>query len=199
MIAIGLVLGAMSIGLAASNLGISTDTDALFADSLGWKQRKMAFDRDFPQFRDLIVAVIDAPIPEEADATAAALAAAMAADTANVRNVSRPDASPYFVQNGLLFLSTAELGPLLDRTIDAQPFLGQLVADPSARGPVRRIVADRHRRGARTGRDRPGSPARCARSTTRWPPPWPARRSRCRGRRCSRGPWPTRPGRTASC
>ena len=33
-----------------------------------------------------------------------------------------------------MFLSVAELGPLMDRTIDAQPFLGQLVADPSARG-----------------------------------------------------------------
>ncbi len=134
VIAIGLLLGAASIGLAASNLGISTDTDALFSDSLGWKQRKMVFDRNFPQFRNLIVAVIDAPIPEEADATAAGLASAMAADTTHVLNVTRPDASPYFVQNGLLFLSTAELGPLLDRTIDAQPFLGQLVADPSARG-----------------------------------------------------------------
>ena len=27
-----------------------------------------------------------------------------------------------------------QLGALMDRTIDAQPFLGQLVADPSARG-----------------------------------------------------------------
>ena len=105
-----------------------------FADSLPWKQRKEAFDREFPQFRDLLVAVIDAQIPEEADATAAALASAMAADTAHVSTVSRPDASPYFDTNGLMFLSVAELGPLMDRTIDAQPFLGQLVADPSARG-----------------------------------------------------------------
>ncbi len=134
VVAIGLVLGALSIFLAIGNLGISTDTDALFSDRLAWKQRKMVFDHEFPQFRDLIVAVIDAHVPEAADATAAALAQAMAADTDHVRNVTRPDASPYFVQNGLMFLSTDELGPLLDRTIDAQPFLGQLVADPSARG-----------------------------------------------------------------
>ena len=80
-----------------------------------------------------MVAVIDAQSPEEADATAAGLAAAMAHDP-HVASVTRPDASPYFDTNGLMFLSTAELGPLMDRTIDAQPFLGQLVADPSARG-----------------------------------------------------------------
>ncbi len=130
----GLLLGVLAAGLAATRLGVSTDTDALFADSLPWKQRKIALERDFPQFSNLIVAVIDAQSPEEADATAAGLASAMAADTAHVAMVRRPDASPYYEQNGLLFLSTGELGPLLDRTIDAQPFLGQLVADPSARG-----------------------------------------------------------------
>ncbi len=130
----GLLLGAGCVALAYERLGVSTDTDALFADSLPWKQRKMALDNDFPQFRDLIVAVIDAKIPEEADATAAGLAAAMATDKAHVRSVRRPDASPYFDANGLMFLTPQELEPLLNRTIDAQPFLGQLVADPSARG-----------------------------------------------------------------
>ncbi len=130
----GLVLGGLAVWLGASRLGVSTNTDALFADSLPWKQRKIAFDKDFPQSNDLIVAVIDGKTPEEAEATAAGLAAAMKADTAHIRTVVRPDSSPYYDQNGLMFLSTKELGPLLDRTIDAQPFLGQLVADPSARG-----------------------------------------------------------------
>ena len=130
----GLLLGVVAAGLAMTRLGVSTDTDALFAASLPWRQRAMALDRDFPQNRDLLVAVVDAEIPEEADATAAALAAAASTDTAHFRTVRRPDSSPYFDTNGLMFLSTAELGPLMDRTIDAQPFLGQLVADPSARG-----------------------------------------------------------------
>ncbi len=130
----GLALGVVCAGLAATRLGVSTDTDALFAASLPWRQRAMALDRDFPQNRDLLVVVIDGRIPEEAEATAAALARAAAADPAHFLTVRRPDSSPYFDTNGLLFLSTAELGPLMDRTIDAQPFLGQLVADPSARG-----------------------------------------------------------------
>ena len=130
----GVLLGAIAVALAASRLGVSTDTDALFASSLPWHQRAMAMDRDFPQNQDLLVVVIDAQIPEEADATAAALAAAATADKAHFRTVRRPDTSPYFDQEGLMFLPTKDLEQLMDRTIDAQPFLGQLVADPSARG-----------------------------------------------------------------
>ncbi len=128
------VLGALAVGAASTRLGVSTDTDALFANSLPWKQRKMALDRAFPQFNDLIVAVVHGRIPEEADATGAALAAALRADPAHFRTVQQPGVSPYFTQNGLLFLPKDKLGTLLNRTIDAQPFLGQLVADPSARG-----------------------------------------------------------------
>ncbi len=130
----GLVLAAACTALAVTRLGVTTDLNGLFAASLPWKQRLAVFDREFPQFDDLIVAVIDAHIPEEAEATASGLAAAMAADKAHFKSVRRPDSSPYFDKNGLMFLDADELGALLDQTIDAQPFLGQLVADPSARG-----------------------------------------------------------------
>ena len=128
------VLAGLCVLAASTRLGVSTDTDALFANSLPWKQRKIELDRAFPQYNDLIVAVIQARVPEEADATAAGLAAALAADPAHFKSVQTPGASPYFTKNGLLFLPKATLGPLLDHTVDAQPFLGQLAADPSARG-----------------------------------------------------------------
>jgi hopanoid biosynthesis associated RND transporter like protein HpnN len=130
----GLALAVVSGWYAAGHLGVSTDTDQMFAASLPWRQRAMALDREFPQFQNLLVAVIDARAPEEAEATAAALASAMAADTAHVASVRRPDASPYLAREGLLFLDLPQLQALLDHTVDAQPFLGQLVADPSARG-----------------------------------------------------------------
>ncbi len=130
----GVVLGTLSGWLGAERLGISTDTSALFSASLPWRQRQIALNRAFPQSENVLVAVIDAKIPEEADQTAADLAAALAADSAHFLSAHRPDSSPYFNRNGLLFLDTKTLGDLLDRTIDAQPFLGQLVADPSARG-----------------------------------------------------------------
>jgi hopanoid biosynthesis associated RND transporter like protein HpnN len=131
---LGLLLAVGSAWLAAARLQVTTDIDGLFAATLPWKQREAELKRLFPQFDDLLVAVVEADAPEMADATAAGLAAALQADPAHFRTVRRPDASPFFAQEGFLLLDRPVLQSLLDQTIDAQPFLGQLVADPSARG-----------------------------------------------------------------
>src|SRR5579872_6618623 len=91
----GVLLAAFSGWMAAEHLGVSTDTDRMFSDSLPWRQRAIEFHKVFPQFQDLIVAVIDAQEPEEADATAAALAEHVAADHDHFKSVRRPDASPF--------------------------------------------------------------------------------------------------------
>ncbi|MBV8911430.1 MAG: RND transporter, partial [Acetobacteraceae bacterium] len=129
-----LMLAAGAIWLAATRLGVTTDTSDLFSASLPWRQRAMAVDNAFPQQQDLLVAVVDGATPEEAELTAAQLAEALAADPAHFKSVTRPDASPYLQRNGLLFLDKDKLSALLDQTIDAQPFLGELAADPSLRG-----------------------------------------------------------------
>ena len=130
----GFLAAGLSGWFALGHLGVSTDTDLMFASSLPWRQRAAIMDQAFPQFRDLLVAVIDAREPEEAEATAAELAEKLAVNTAHFNSVRRPDALPYFHKEGLLFLEPKQLSDLMEQTIDAQPFLGQLVADPSARG-----------------------------------------------------------------
>ena len=130
----GVILALFGTWYAIGHLGISTDTDLMFAKSLPWRQRAMMLKADFPQFQDLLVGVIDAREPEEAEATAGALAEALAQDHAHFLSVRRPDASPFLRQEGLLFLDANQLESLLDRTIDAQPFLGELAKDPDARG-----------------------------------------------------------------
>ncbi len=134
VVAAGLLAALFSIWFAAGHLGITTDIALLFSPELPYRQRAVMLERAFPQFQDLLVAVIDAEVPEEADATAAALASALAVDTAHFRTVRRPDALPWLHREGLLFLAPDRLTDLLDRTVDAQPFLGRLAADPSARG-----------------------------------------------------------------
>ncbi len=130
---IALVLAAGSAWIAATRLGVTTDVDGLFSAALPWKQREAELKRLFPQFNNLIVAVVDADIPEEAEATAAGLQQALASNPL-FYSARRPDASPFFDREGLLFLDGDALGNLLNQTIDAQPFLGQLAADPTARG-----------------------------------------------------------------
>ena len=134
VVPLGLLLAALCGLYAAGHLGVTTDTDELFSASLPWRQHAMELNKDFPQFRNLLVAVIDAREPEEAEATAATLAERLAADHAHFDTVRRPDASPFLQKEGLLFLDPKPLQDLMDRTIDAQPFLGQLAADPTARG-----------------------------------------------------------------
>jgi uncharacterized protein len=134
VVILGILLAAASGFYASRHLGIDTDTDHLFAASLPWRQHQIALEQAFPQSQGLLVAVINAEVPEEADATAQGLAQALASDHAHFSMVRRPDASPYLRKEGLLLLSTAQLSDLLDRTIDAQPFLGKLAADPTARG-----------------------------------------------------------------
>ena len=76
----GVLLVIFSGWYAAGHLGITTDTDQMFAASLPWRQRAETFKKLFPQFQDLLVAVIDGKEPEEAENTAASLAQALAGD-----------------------------------------------------------------------------------------------------------------------
>jgi hopanoid biosynthesis associated RND transporter like protein HpnN len=130
----GVLLALLSGVYATRHLGVNTDTDAMFSASLPWRQRAIAMDRAFPQFQGLLVAVIDAKVPEAAEETARRLAEALAPDHTLFEMVTRPGSSPYLQKEGLLFLSVKDLTDLLNRVIDAQPFLGTLTADSTARG-----------------------------------------------------------------
>jgi hopanoid biosynthesis associated RND transporter like protein HpnN len=129
-----LLLALGCVWLVGARLSVDTDTGGLFASSLPWKRTGAELQRDFPQNEDLLVAVIDAAVPEEAEVTAHALAEALQHDPAHFTSVSEPEGSPYFARNAFMFLDQDALAALLDRTIDAQPFLGKLAADPSLRG-----------------------------------------------------------------
>jgi len=127
-------LAVLSGWIAAHRLSVDTNTDNLFASTLPWRQHAMAFDREFPQFNNVLAVVVRGATPEESDETAAQLATALQADKKHFIDVSRPDADPFFRQEGLLLLDPNDLGKMLGSLMNAQPLLGPLAADPSARG-----------------------------------------------------------------
>ena len=127
-------LAGVSVWIAAHRLSVDTNTDNLFASTLPWRQHAMAFDREFPQFNNVLVAVVRGKTPEESDETAAQLAKAMEADKKHFIDVSRPDSDPFFRHQGLLLLGSDDLSKMLTSLMNAQPLLGPLAADPSARG-----------------------------------------------------------------
>lgn len=129
-----LVLAGCGLVYCAHHLSVDTDTSHLFAANLPWRQAQLAESKNFPQFDRLIVAVVRAKTPEEATETAAALNNALQADHTDFHNSQYPAGNSFYTREGLLLLPTAKLAKLLNAIVAAQPFLGQLAADPSSRG-----------------------------------------------------------------
>jgi hopanoid biosynthesis associated RND transporter like protein HpnN len=119
---------------AKARLGFDTNTESLLSEALPWKQRQAELTALFPDNKRLILVVLDAATPDQADAAAAALAERLAAQPEHFTLVRRPDGGPYFDRHGLLFLSPEKLQDTADRLIAAQGLIGQLAADPSLRG-----------------------------------------------------------------
>jgi len=121
--AVFLVAAAMlsSIGLGvyvARNIAINTDINQLLSENLVWRKREKALEAAFPQKVDNLIVVIDGDDGAKAENATAALANKLTAMPDNLTFVSRPDALPFFRNNGLLFLSKEELADALDRGHD---------------------------------------------------------------------------------
>ena len=129
-----LALGALAMSYSVSHFAMTTDTDKLISAKLPFRQREAQYNKLFPEQGDQVVVVIDGKTPELAEQGAADLAAKLAAKPDQFPFVDRPDASPFFQQNGLLFASLADVQSAMSQLITAQPFLGPLAADPSVRG-----------------------------------------------------------------
>ena len=133
------VLGfAVLTGLAGSytarTFTVNTDTRDMISSEVAFRQNDNAFDAAFPQFEDLIVAVIEGPTPEDAEAAADRLAEALAAQPELFTHLRRPGAETFFRENAFLFQSPDDLAGLADRLAAAEPLLGALSQDMSLRG-----------------------------------------------------------------
>ena len=129
-----LIVAAAALFYTAGHFAMTTDTAELISPEVSWRQHERAMDDAFPQLRDSMLVVVDGTTPELAEAGADRLAAALAADHAHFRNVSRPDGGEFFAREGLLYGSTEDVREATAALIKAQPLLGPLAADPSLRG-----------------------------------------------------------------
>ncbi|MEI6984760.1 MAG: MMPL family transporter [Rhodospirillaceae bacterium] len=127
------IAGALGFA-AATRLGMDTDLDKLLSANEPWRQQEIAFERAFPQFTGLLVAVVEADNADAADDAATALTARLEGRNDVFSIVRRPDADPFLRREGLLLLPLAEVAAIVAQVIEAQPFIGSLAADPSLRG-----------------------------------------------------------------
>lgn len=133
VVIVGVLLSIASAWYSAKNFSINTDINKLISPNLDWRQRDMAFDKAFDQER-LIIAVVEAPTPEFANAAANALEKKLAPNKKNFDSVRRLDGGEFFEKNGLLFLPTKEVQGLTGQFEQAAPLLEIMAGDPSIRG-----------------------------------------------------------------
>jgi len=136
VVALSLVLAAASSVYIAGHFRINTDISKLIENDPQWSALGDAIDRAFPQRGQTILAVVEAPAPELADAAADALATGLKAPAyANkVGDISQPGGGPFFEHNGLLFVSTRTLSGTTSQLASARPLINTLAHDPSLTG-----------------------------------------------------------------
>lgn len=93
MVALILAVGAGFY--TARHFSINTDINTLISPDLDWRQRDNAFEKAFDQVR-LILAVVDAPTPEFANAASAALASKLSSNNRSFDSVQRLGAGEFF-------------------------------------------------------------------------------------------------------
>ncbi len=133
-----LVLAVVSSWYAATHFSMTTDINQLISSNSPGRQREQAFEKAFPQF-DTIVAVIDAPTPEQVEAATTALVGRLATQKSVFRTIDEPQGGAFFAENGLLFAPVDQLGKQLSLLQQAQRLVQVLAADPSLRGVIRTL------------------------------------------------------------
>lgn len=147
-----LAIAVAALYATLSLLGVNSDAISMLDEDLPFRQTDERLRAEFPALGDNLLAVVEAPTPEQA-----ALAARRIADRLDrMPEVARwhwPAGSAFFARNGLLFLSLDELERLADRLTGAQPLLGRLAQDTDAATLFDMLarMAERGDRGAGTG------------------------------------------------
>ncbi len=137
VIAAILFLAVCSAYGAVRTLTINTDTTALFDTDLPFRVAERAFDAQFPGEIELIVTVIDAPTAARANQAADRLVTAIASNTTLFVSAYNPTGGAFFEKNGALYLSPSDLDAIGAELAAAQPLLGAISNDRSARGLFR--------------------------------------------------------------
>jgi len=125
-ILLALASGGLCSYYAFSNLGINTDTADMISPELSWRQDFVDFRNSFADRNRNIVVVVDAAIPERADALATSLVQHLRSRPELFNSVFLAGEGEFFERNGLLYLSLEQLRALGDRLAEAQPLLGRM-------------------------------------------------------------------------
>jgi len=115
-------------GLAATRLGVDTDSSRMLAPDLPFQERAHALNEAFPEVKNTIVAVVRGGHGDAVDWAAGELAARLrGAD--GVASVFAPSADPFLVSHGLLYDDLSTLEVRLSRISQSANLLAELRAN----------------------------------------------------------------------
>src|SRR5215472_2880570 len=134
VLVVALVVAASAGVYAARHFAISTNIDNLVSPHLPWRQREFAYEQAFPQSFESILAVVESPTPEQAQAAQQALADQLAKQPDHFNAVVTLTGGAFFERNSLLFLPVESLQNTTDKLKTSAPLIRVLAGDPSLRG-----------------------------------------------------------------
>ena len=117
-----------------TSLGLNASTNDMISPEVPFQRIYHDYQRALPQLTNNIAVVITGDSPDLADDAADALSARLQREPGLFSDFFWPGGSPFFEQNGLLYLDLDQLYTLTDRLAAAQPMLAELAADQSLRG-----------------------------------------------------------------
>ncbi len=134
VVTLAILIGMIAGYFVSTNVRVNTNVSELLPASLPWRQQEIAMDKAFPNHADTLLIVIDSDSAAKSETAAEALTKKLAQMPQLFQFVTRPDANPYFKQNGLLLLDKPELASTLEELAHAQPLLATIAASPNLKG-----------------------------------------------------------------
>lgn len=134
MLLAGIALAVAAGVYSQRNFAINTDVAKLISPDLDWRKREIDYEKAFPGHHDTILAVVEAPTPEQARQAVTALEQKLLPQTDRFIWIRQPGGGPFFDTNGLLFLPTPEVARQTSQLASAAPIFDILIDDPSIRG-----------------------------------------------------------------
>ena len=134
VIFLAVALAGLSVWYTSEHFALNTDISKLISTELPWRQREIAYEKAFPGSHESIIAVVQAPTAELTKLATSDLEQRMRSRSDKFLEVENIAGSPFFQQNGLLFLSTEEVKDTAEKLSKSDPLIGSLATDPSLRG-----------------------------------------------------------------
>lgn len=116
---------------AATHLKVNTDTSTMLDPELDFQERALALREAFPQIKEDIIVIARGESLDETDAYISDLAKIIAKDEEAFAASFSPAIDPFFAENGLLYLSEAELESRLTQLSRASGLIETLIRTPT--------------------------------------------------------------------